>query len=145
MPENIKEFVRSEYVEQSHVAYWLMMHRPKVCFTCSLAGLSGRILGRAKKLGYQNGTPDLMIFEARVVRSAYSEELKDGSKLQMFPLWSHGLFLEMKITTEKTKKNGGVSDDQRQYHKELMDRGYTVAVCYGYDEAIKVLTEYLKY
>lgn len=127
------EFVRSEYVEQSQVACWLRMQYPNILFTCSLAGLSNRIIARAAKMGYENGTPDLMIFEPRRILKYERENI----------YMAHGLFIEMKKVTEKTKKNGGVSESQAQYHKNLMNRGYSIVVCYGYDEAVSVITEYL--
>ena len=49
----------------------------------------------------------------------------------------HGLYIELKTQT------GKVSKAQREYHKRLRQEGYAVAVCYGAENAIKMLDYYL--
>ncbi len=58
----------------------------------------------------------------------------------------HSLYIEMKNPSVKPKRGGkgGVSDLQRWWHDELRAENNRVEVCYGYDEAIKTITDYLK-
>lgn len=71
---------------------------------------------RQKKMGYTAGTPDLFIAEAC---GQY-----------------HGLFIEL-----KTKK-GSVSDNQYAMQEELQNRGYKAEICYGLDDAMRVIGNY---
>lgn len=50
----------------------------------------------------------------------------------------HGLFIEMKYGCGKT------SDDQKKWLKLLSVEGYACAVCYGADEAIKLIEAYTR-
>lgn len=50
----------------------------------------------------------------------------------------HGLFIEM-----KRAKGGVLSQFQREYITALIDQGYRVAVCHGFDEAKRTIEEYL--
>ena len=50
---------------------------------------------------------------------------------------SHGLFIEMKSA------KGKVSENQREWIAGLSAHGYMCAVCYSFDEAKKVIAEYL--
>jgi hypothetical protein len=49
----------------------------------------------------------------------------------------HGLFIEMKA------KKGRVSPEQTEFMKLATDMGYLAVVCYGFDEAKKVIETYL--
>ena len=49
----------------------------------------------------------------------------------------HGLFIEMK------RRGGRVSPDQAWWLERLNDQGYAATVCYGWDEARKVIEHYL--
>lgn len=49
----------------------------------------------------------------------------------------HGLYIEMKFGKNKP------TESQEDYIKFLKERGYAVAVCYGFDEAVAVLEWYL--
>ena len=51
----------------------------------------------------------------------------------------HGLWIEMKNGKNKTTAY------QNTYIDYLNGSGYRAAVCYGADEAIRVITEYLNY
>lgn len=48
----------------------------------------------------------------------------------------HGLFVEMK------RKGGRVSEDQKEWLRRLMRNGYLCEVCFGADEAIKIVKKY---
>lgn len=50
----------------------------------------------------------------------------------------HGLYIELKAGRNKTTEN------QDRWLQALEDNGYYTAVCYGWEEASKVITDYLK-
>lgn len=52
----------------------------------------------------------------------------------------HGLYIEMK--RRKSDGNSQVSSDQKEFQQAMMIEGYWAEVCYGADEAIKVIKEY---
>lgn len=72
---------------------------------------------RLKRMGVKSGVPDLCLPVAR------------GN--------AHGLYIEMKT------KTGKLSDTQRWWQAELTGQDYVSAVCYGWEQAVKVLTDYL--
>jgi hypothetical protein len=49
----------------------------------------------------------------------------------------HGLFIEMKSVKGKPTKT------QLKFQKDVMMKGYMAVICYGCDEAIKVLNAYI--
>ena len=51
----------------------------------------------------------------------------------------HGLYIEL-----KRRKGGRVSEKQSEWLHDLRKEGYKTCVCYGSDEAIQVIEEYLK-
>ena len=62
----------------------------------------------------------------------------------------HGLYIEMK-RRPKRLKNGKksvthtkVSPEQEKWLRELNERGYYAVVCYGEDEAIEIIEEYME-
>ena len=60
--------------------------------------------------------------------------------LPMPTMWHHGLYIELK----RAKKQGAsrVSPEQKEFIQEMNTAGYMAVVCYGADEAIKVISEY---
>lgn len=71
-----------------------------------------------KRLGVKAGVPDLVI---PVARGGY-----------------HGLFIEMKVKPNKPTEN------QKQWIELLNNNGYLAVVCYGFEEAKKVIDEYME-
>lgn len=51
--------------------------------------------------------------------------------------WYHGLFIEMKVGNNK------LSDEQFKFAKFVGTKGYYLAVCYSWQEAIKAIEYYL--
>lgn len=74
---------------------------------------------RLKAQGVKPGVPDICL---PVARHGY-----------------HGLFIEM-----KRRKGGQLSDHQKAWIEALREQGYMVAVCKGADEAIEVLSWYVR-
>lgn len=70
-----------------------------------------------KRMGVKPGVPDLLL------------PVPSGGH--------HGLFVEMK------KVGGRVSDDQLWWLEHMKTNGYAAAVCYGWQQAVEVLTWYL--
>lgn len=56
----------------------------------------------------------------------------------------YGCYIEMKELSKKTKKNGGLSDDQIEFGGYAERMGYFTAVCYSWEEARDVLIKYLE-
>ena len=71
-----------------------------------------------KAAGVKRGVPDLCL---PVARKGY-----------------HGLYIEM-----KRKKGGYAQPTQIRWARDLERQGYAVALCHGWEEAAKVLEEYL--
>ncbi len=72
-----------------------------------------------KRQGVKAGVPDLML---PVARCGY-----------------HGLYIELKKSDHTNKP----TEKQKQWLKDLEQQGYFATVCYGYDEAVEVLENYL--
>lgn len=90
-----------------------------------------REAARLKKQGQTNGVSD--IFLPRPTES--SKELSDTGY--------HGLYIEMK----RRKQDGSsrVTKDQQDFQEYATDQGYRCVVCYGADEAIDAIKEYLQW
>lgn len=50
----------------------------------------------------------------------------------------NGLYIEMKVGRNKP------SEEQKEFLRYVVSNGYCGVVCYGFDEAQKVITKYLK-
>jgi len=69
-----------------------------------------------------------------------AEGVKAGVPDIHFPVANggfHGLYIEMKYGWNKP------TEAQEEYIEFLKERGYAVAVCYGFDEAVAVIEWYL--
>lgn len=82
-------------------------------------GRSKAEAGRFKAEGVKAGVPDLFL---PVPRGEH-----------------HGLFIEL-----KRRDGGRVSREQKEWIAALQEQGYAAEVCAGWEDAAKVLTEYLK-
>ena len=74
-----------------------------------------------KRMGLRAGFPDLFLAVPKLV---------DG-------VLYGGLFIEMKVKGNKCTEN------QKKWLRRLTEQGYKTEVCYGCNEAIKVIKEYL--
>lgn len=79
---------------------------------------SAATAGRMKAEGVKAGVPDLCL---PVARGGY-----------------HGLFIEMKAGKNKP------TELQKKWLTDLQEQGYLTAVCYGWEEAARLLTDYLE-
>ena len=98
----------------------LKTHYPDLLFTSTLAGVNLPIhtAVRLKRMGYLAGVSDLLIFRAR------------GNYL--------GLFVELK------RIGGKCSDAQRAFQVHALVEGYKAVTCYGFDDAVEAIDQYLK-
>lgn len=74
---------------------------------------------KLSRMGMKKGFPDFFIYEPRGIY--------------------HGLAIELKRV-----KGSKVSDEQKECLKALETRGYKAEVCKGFDEAKKVIDNYLR-
>jgi hypothetical protein len=121
----------SEYIVCKQIATYLRYQYPKILFHWDLAGLnlSRAQAGMMKAIQGQRGYPDLFIIESR---GEY-----------------HGLFLEIKKEGFKlTKRNDEYVNDhvteQSFYLHNLEMRGYKAFFVCGFEEAVKIIKEYLR-
>lgn len=108
---------RSEAKEQIAVVQYCDMKRIPI-FAIPNGGSRNAIeAANLKRQGVKAGVPDLMI---PVAKQGY-----------------HGLFIEMKVGYNKP------TDKQVGWINLLIKNGYLVKVCYGSDEAINLITNYM--
>jgi hypothetical protein len=114
MKDELKEFQHQQAFNK------FMELLPNILWSASISGvnLPKPTAVKIKSMGYKRGLPDIMIFEPR---GGY-----------------HGLFIEMK------RKGGKPTEEQKWFIEELNRRGYKAVICYGFQEAIEVVEEYLK-
>lgn len=121
-----------EHDEQSALISWwfLYCNQIKLNYKLLVANVNGQILmGSARNRqavmaylrqeGFRDGMPDLTLY---VPRGRYK-----------------GLLIEMKRTT-----GGVVSPEQKEMSRIISEQGYMCMVCYGAEDAKKVIVDYLK-
>ena len=78
-----------------------------------------------------------------VARKLKTEGTKSGLPDICFPVpWGncHGLYIELKRT-----KGSSISDPQKWWIEQLNIQGYLAIFCYGWEDARKVILNYLKF
>lgn len=122
---------------QIAICKYLRLQYPNVIFTCDLASgmkLPIHIAAKNKSMRSSRGLPDL--FVAWTKPAMYEGDEGYG-----------GLFLEIK-TSKHRLKNGGISktehhSEQEAILKQLREQGYKAEFACGFDEAKKLIDEYL--
>lgn len=115
----------TEEQEQKALFEWAavqMGRYPELALLYHIPNGGKRPIGQAVKFkaqGVKPGVPDLCLPVA-----------KNGF---------HGLYIEL-----KRQKNARVSDAQKKWIETLTGQGYRAEVCYGCQEAIKTILQYLK-
>ena len=115
----------SEGVEQATLFNWAKMQSWKypelaLMFHIPNGGKRGKAeAGRFKCEGVKAGVPDIFL---PVPRGGY-----------------HGLFIEMKRT-----KGGKLSEEQKQWQRDLKEQGYEAVVCKGWEAAAAEIAYYLE-
>lgn len=114
---------RSEATEQEALITWCRIFERRypeleMIYHVPNGGSRNRIeAANLKRQGVKAGVPDLCL-----------PVPKDGY---------HGLYIEMKFGKNKTTK------DQEEWLKKLSQYGYKTEVCYGAEEAMEVIKEYI--
>lgn len=112
----------TENQEQKRLMKWIQTYHPElweVCFHVpNERKRSGRQIGDAIAMGLRSGVPDVFIDHPS---GAY-----------------HGLRIEL-----KRSDGGKLSQPQRKWLERLNARGYLAVCCHGFEEAKKVIEEYL--
>jgi len=127
----------TEEKEQAQLLKWFKMQYPYVRFNGNLRGIKLTI-GQAKKLKAmqdKRGHPDMMFYK----------HFDDGINHYI------GLAIELKRTGTKLIKNdGGFYStnkahrlEQLSYLNDLSKQGWCVCFCVGFEEAKKVIEEYM--
>ena len=116
--------VPSEAVEQTCLFRWAMMQPPDSGIRLMMHIPNGGYrkpseAAHFRAMGVRAGVPDIFL---PVARGGY-----------------HGLWIEM-----KRRKGGRVSGEQTDWLDALRGQGYFCAVCYGWEEAAKAVTEYVR-
>ena len=119
------EIISTESQEQSALFEWaqLLERRTpelRLLFAIPNGGLRNKVVAaKLKAEGVKSGVPDVCL---PVARNEHN-----------------GLFIEM-----KRRKDGKVSLEQAEWIRLLIEQGYKVMVCRGFDEAKKTIEEYLR-
>lgn len=119
----VKKIKSSESDEQKVVIEWANIQ------ACKYPVL--RMLYHIPNGGYRPG---------KTARNLQKEGVKPGVPDLHLPVSrnrKHGLWIEMKVGKNTTSKN------QEKWINRLIEEGHEVKVCYGADEAIKAIKEYL--
>ena len=122
--EQFKPYYHNEAGLQHHIINFIKTFYPKVRYCASLGGQFipkhlTKTLKKKARSGYVSGFPDLQITEAR---GGY-----------------HGLFIELKFD-----KQCYPSQVQKDWLKDLEERGYKAVCCKGYTETIETINKYLQ-
>lgn len=123
---------------QLQVCKYLKLQYPNVIFTCDLASgmnLGKWIGGMNARMRSSRGLPDLFIAHVKNVTSEDYVDVKCG------------LFIELKKSSARLKK-GGIAksphhDEQEAILERLNKQGYMAEFACGFDEAKKIIDEYL--
>lgn len=92
--------------------------------------------GMALAMGVRKGTPDLFL----AVPKVKPEPVKFGKAKVFVPKIYHGLFIELKPTPPPKRQ---ASKAQKEQMARLEAQGYKVALCHGWEAAMKEIKEYL--
>lgn len=93
----------------------------------------------AKLFAIPNGGQREASSAARMVATGVKKGVPDVC-LPRACFGAHGLYVELK---RLDGKSSDVKDDQRRWHKDLIDEGYCVAIAYGWVEAVRIIEDYL--
>ena len=123
------------------IADYLRLQYPDIIYRFDLAADLKLSIGQAKKhkrLQRFRGYPDLFIAKPKLQQS------KDG-----MPVYTHGLFLEIKKEGTKILKKDGsyVADkhirEQAKMLQALERRGYRAMFAVGFEQAKQIIDEYI--
>lgn len=140
---------------QTQVADYIRLRYPKVLFHSDFGSGIKLTMGQAIKQKRQNGGrrawPDMFIAEPRPA-SRINTNIKDwgdiNEVLNNFHFAEFGLFIELKKEGTRLRKKDGAPasehiKEQEEVLEKLRKRGYMAVFAVGFDEAKKIIDEYL--
>lgn len=140
---------------QLQVCEYLRKNYPNVIWFCDLASgmkLPIWIAAKHKKMRSSKGLPDLYIAKSSEIEVPFTSRHSSPSS-QLFTkgiskIRKYGLFIELK-KNEVRLKNGQIAKsdhhaEQEAILKKLRDLNYKAEFACGYDEAVKIIDDYLK-
>lgn len=88
--------------------------------------------GKEKAAGLKSGVPDICL---PIVKRS-----------QMLGIGYCALYIELKIPSKKNINNplAGTSDEQQEWIAHLLNQGYAVHVAYGWEDARRIIVDYLE-
>ena len=129
-----KDLLPTEEAEQRALALWLDWHKILWCHVPNGGERSKAVAGKLKAAGVKAGVPDVLVFDPprRCNRPGCTDHVV------ACPLDRVGVAIELKRRKPAASR---VSVEQDAWANDLSERGWIVAICYGADEAIALLTE----
>lgn len=126
-----------EYNTQVALVNYLRVAYPKALYCGSAGGMYTNKVqySKMKASGYVKGFPDLFIYEPRGIHHGLAIELKWKEEPFMYGSAARG---------GKSIRLGKPTPEQKQWIESLNARGYVAGICYGFDEARKMIDNYLK-
>lgn len=145
--KNFKKNTKGKKEESVQIAIcnYIKLRYPDVIFTCDLASgmkLPIWIAAKHKAMRSSRGLPDLFI--------AHCKEERTFSHSSESVIFTSGLFLELKKDGVSIyKKDGNLRKDehleeQAAILERLRNQGYKAEFAVGFEEAVKIIDEYLK-
>jgi hypothetical protein len=133
----------TEHQEQSYVIEWANMRSvtyPELALLFAIPNGTKAAYKRYKSGGkWKSFSPEGIKMK--------QEGLKPGVPDLFLPVsrfgW-HGLFIEMKRVASKGKKGGEVREEQNWWKEKLIEQHYCSVICWGADDAINTISNYLE-
>jgi hypothetical protein len=125
--EQVRVFEWAEVVSLGYPELELLLAIPNGAYYGGHWGTANKM----KAEGVKKGVPDIFL-PVPLTRNFYNEETQQPDLYMKAGLW-----IEMKVGNNKP------SEQQEWWIDKLLDMGYEVKVCYGADEAIQTISEYL--
>lgn len=132
-----------EHAHQKAVFQWIALHGaknyPAMRRTFAIPN-GAKLMGQGTDVGQKEGAK----MKAEGLRAGVPDifsavpYIDQGSYVSLY----HGLFIEMKKPGREREKFGGRSVEQVQWHRDLLQEGYAVATCYGWQAATHTLSLY---
>lgn len=126
--EKVEQQELIKYLKIKKILHFAPMNENNSSFTNRAIAI--RVEAKAKSLGKSKGVPDIFVEEPNRYYHGLRIELKRARKL----------LKSGKTTVSHTK----ISDEQEKWIRELNERGYFATVCYGAEEAIEIIEEYME-
>lgn len=133
---------------QAQVADYLRLRYPNVLFHSDFGSgiklTKGQAMKQKRQNGGRRGWPDMFIAQPRELTSFSVQQNSDIPNGKFY----HGMFLELKKDGARLKKKDGTwatehIAEQAKILQALQDRGYETYFAVGFDEAKKLIDDYL--